>query len=502
MDMVNSDAVAFSIALVFIAAVITKVAWGRKTGDLAPSCNNALPRSPAVITGITSAILLLRMLRSKGLRATLEEQYTKFGSVFTISFFGMKITFLVGPEVSAHFYQGLQSEISHGKILEFTVPMFGKGVTNAVDSATRTEQIRFYVDALRPSKVRCHVAPMLQEVEEYFAKWGQQGTVDLKQELVQLLILISARCLLGKEVREKMFDEVFSAFDELTDNGLQLTSLLFPYAPTPTAQRRDRAHARIASIFTEIVRSRKSSNRVEEDVLQNLMDAKYKDGRPTTETEVTGLIISILFAAKHTSTTASTWIGARLLRHTECLDAALEEQQDIVKKHGDNIHYNTLLEMSFLHNCIKEALRMHPPIPISLRKVHKNFTVQTREGYEYEIPRGHTIASPLLINHNIPHIYKDPDVYDPHRFSHGREEDRVGGKFTYNSFGGGRHACPGEAYAYMQVKVIWSYLLRNFELKLVSSFPETDWLMIAPEPRGKVEVSYKRRMVPRNVLEN
>ena len=45
----------------------------------------------------------------------------------------------------------------------------------------------------------------------------------------------------------------------------------------------------------------------------------------------------------------------------------------------------------------------------------------------------------------------------------------------------------------MQVKVIWSHLLRNFELELVSSFPETDWLKVAPEPKGKVMVSYKRR---------
>jgi sterol 14-demethylase len=113
MDMVNSGAVPFSIALVFIAAVITKVAWGRITAaDPASSCNNTRAQPPAV-TGITSAIRLVHTLRTKGFRAMLQEQYTKFGSVFTISFFGMKTTFLVGPEVSAHFYQGLESEISH-----------------------------------------------------------------------------------------------------------------------------------------------------------------------------------------------------------------------------------------------------------------------------------------------------------------------------------------------------------------------------------------------------
>ncbi|KAL6654835.1 hypothetical protein ACP70R_008300 [Stipagrostis hirtigluma subsp. patula] len=69
--------------------------------------------------------------------------------------------------------------------------------------------------------------------------------------------------------------------------------------------------------------------------------------------------------------------------------------------------------MEVLHCCIKETLRMHPPSPILIRKVHKNFTVRTKEGTEYEVPRGHTIASPTLFNHNISDIYKDPEVYDP-----------------------------------------------------------------------------------------
>jgi sterol 14-demethylase len=165
MDMVNSSVVPFSIALVFIAAVITKVAWAKITADPAPSCNNTQPHPPMVITGITSAVRLLHTLLTKGFIAMLQEQYTKLGSVFTISFLGMKTTFLAGPDVSAHFYQGLESEISHGNILEFTVPMFGKDVAFGVDIATRTEQHRFYLDALKPAKLRCHVAPMLQEVE-------------------------------------------------------------------------------------------------------------------------------------------------------------------------------------------------------------------------------------------------------------------------------------------------------------------------------------------------
>jgi sterol 14alpha-demethylase len=158
MDTTNI-AVWLALALMFVAAAIMKAASARITPD--PEGNRAQP--PAVTGG--SIIGLLHTLGTKGLRAMVLDQYTKLGSVFTVSFVGMKLTFLIGPEVSGHFYQGLDSEVSHGKLMEFTVPMIGKEVNYVVDAATRNEQNRFSYDALKPSKLKTHVGPMLNEVE-------------------------------------------------------------------------------------------------------------------------------------------------------------------------------------------------------------------------------------------------------------------------------------------------------------------------------------------------
>ena len=272
-----------------------------------------------------------------------------------------------------------------------------------------------------------------------------------------------------------------------------MISVFFPYIPIPANRRRDKARVKLTELLSKIVRSRKSSSRVEEDALQKLMDSKYKDGRSTTETEVTGLIVGLIFAGKHTSSHATTWTGACLLSHAKFLTSALVEQKEIVTKYKDRIEYDALLEMDTLHSCIKEALRMHPPAPMLVRKAHKHFTVRTKEGHEYDIPKGHTIASPIVQNNNMPHIYKDPHLYDPDRFGPARQEDVVGGKFSYTSFGGGRHVCTGQAYAYLQIKVIWSHLLNNFDLKLLSPYPKTDWNKLIPEPQGSMMVSYKRR---------
>ena len=72
---------------------------------------------------------------------------------------------MVGPEVSAHFFQGLESEISFGNFAEVTIPLFGQEVLYAVDTATRNEQVNFVIDVLLPSKLRSLVDPISQEVE-------------------------------------------------------------------------------------------------------------------------------------------------------------------------------------------------------------------------------------------------------------------------------------------------------------------------------------------------
>jgi sterol 14alpha-demethylase len=69
-------------------------------------------------------------------------------------------------------------------------------------------------------------------VQNHFARWGQSGTVDLKQELEHVVTLITSRCLFGPAVREKMLGEVGSLLRELND-GMRLVTILFPKLSIP-----------------------------------------------------------------------------------------------------------------------------------------------------------------------------------------------------------------------------------------------------------------------------
>ncbi|GJN11336.1 hypothetical protein PR202_ga29519 [Eleusine coracana subsp. coracana] len=454
-----------AFAILFVAKIATKIASRRQSSH--PTTKR--PRPPPVALGFP-LLGVVPALLGKGPLELIRDNYLRLGSVFTVRLFRLKVTFLVGPEVSSHFYQGLDSEISQDEVSQFTIPTFGSGVAFDVDYATRREQFRFFGDAMKPVKLRTYVGHMVNEVENHFARWGQSGTVDLKQEMEHVVTLIASRCLFGPAVRDKMFGEVGTLLRELND-GMRLLTILFPRLPMPAHRRRDAARARLGEVFSEIVRSRKmlssssssTSEKKNDDMLQCLIESR--------------------------SSTA-TWLGARLLTHAKHLRAALREQEHLVAR----VDYDALhQEMDVLHRCVKETLRLHPPALMLLRHARRGFTVRTRDGQEYRVPEGHAVASPLVLHNRLPEVYEEPDKFDPDRFGPRRAEDRAAGAFAYTAFGGGRHACVGEAFAYMQIKVIWSHLLRNFEMELVSPFPTTDWNVVMPGPKGKVMVRYKRR---------
>ncbi|OAY69204.1 Obtusifoliol 14-alpha demethylase, partial [Ananas comosus] len=234
---------------------------------------------------------------------------------------------------------------------------------------------------------------------------------------------------------------------------MQPISVIFPYLPIPAHRQRDRARARLAEIFATIIKARKASGQSEEDMLQCFIDSKYKDGASH----------HALFAGQHTSSITSTWTGAYLLRHREFLVNAVEEQKEILKKHGEKIDHDILSEMDVLYRCIKEALRLHPPLIMLLRQSHSEFTVRTREGKD-TTSQGHIVATSPAFANRLSHIYKDPI----HMIRIGSRPvgggQGSGGVFVHFFRGGGTGA---------SIKAIWSHLLRNFEFELISPFLRT-----------------------------
>uniref|UniRef100_A0A7S4NJA6 Uncharacterized protein n=1 Tax=Paramoeba aestuarina TaxID=180227 RepID=A0A7S4NJA6_9EUKA len=407
-----------------------------------------------------------------------DKTYKKLGPVFTIEVLGKRMTFLVGPEAQEPFFTGKDTELDQNEPYNFAVPIFGPGVVYDVPLEVRQQQLKFLRAALRTEKMKAYVAPIIFEAKDFFNQWGNKGVIDLRDELAKLIILTASRALMGDDVREKLSGKVAELFQCL-DEGLTTVTMFWRDAPTPAHARRDAARLEMCELFSKIIKERREHPDVKhEDALQSFMDQKYKDGRKLRVEELAGMMIAMLFAGQHTSSVTSSWTGLFLMNNPKYLEKVLEEQEENIKKYGEDLTYEALNDMPFLHACVKEALRIHPPIIFLMRKLMVDMKI-----CDYDIPTGDVLfTSPALSGWHSSN-FEDPTTYDPYRWLGERDEDKKK-KFGFIGFGGGRHTCLGEQFGYLQVKTIWSTLFRKYNFKLLDPFPSPDYtaLVVGPKP--------------------
>lgn len=182
----------------------------------------------------------------------------------------------------------------------------------------------------------------------------------------------------------------------------------------------------------------------------------------------------------------------RLLRNESVLKRVREEQKQTLGEVGGELNYSALVKMDLMHACMKETLRMHPPLIFLMRKV---LEPRLPLGGRFEIPtHDYIVASPSVAG-MLPDVFAEPTKWDPDRFLPPREEDKAA-PFSFLGFGAGRHGCMGEGFAYLQVKTIWSILLNMFDLEAIGEcVPEPNFKALVVGPvLGTCIVRYKRKV--------
>ncbi|XP_073677629.1 lanosterol 14-alpha demethylase-like [Garra rufa] len=156
---------------------------------------------------------------------------------------------------------------------------------------------------------------------------------------------------------------------------------------------------------------------------------------------------------------------------------------------GDDLpplHYDQLKDLSLLDRCLKETLRLRPPIMTMMRMAKTPQKVG-----EYIIPPGHQVCVSPTVNHRLQDTWAERLDFNPDRYL--LDNPAAGEKFAYIPFGAGRHRCIGENFAYVQIKTIWSTMLRLYDFELVEGhFPAVNYTTMIHTPYNPI-IRYKRR---------
>jgi sterol 14-demethylase len=407
-----------------------------------------------------------------------------------------RMTFLIGPEAQEPFFKASDEVLSQQEVYGFMKPVFGPNVVYDASRKNRQVQFQSMANGLRVSRLRGYVAKIERETRQFLKDWGDSGEIDLFHALSELTILTASRCLHGDDVRENMFREVSQLYHDL-DQGVTPLTVFFPNLPTAAHRRRNAARKEMVQIFSKVIKNRRENPNGAHsdgtDILTIFQDIKYKDGTPITDEEITGLLIALLFAGQHTSCITSTWTSLFIVQHKDILRRVIEEQKTALN--GDMtkpLDFDLINNMELLHDCMREALRLCPPLTLLIRYALRDVPV-TAGGKSYTIPKGDMVFISPTVGMRLPEVFADPDKFDPDRFGPGREEHKSS-PYAYLGFGGGMHSCMGQQFAFVQVKTILSVLMREYEIEMIADkLPDMDYTAMVVGPKGDCRVRYKKR---------
>ncbi|XP_042834391.1 cytochrome P450 4F3 isoform X2 [Panthera tigris] len=260
----------------------------------------------------------------------------------------------------------------------------------------------------------------------------------------------------------------------------------FLYYLTPDGQRFRRA-CRLVHNFTDAVIQERRRTLPDEgvddflkakakaktlDFIDVLLLTKDKDGKQLSDEDIRAEADTFMFGGHDTTASGLSWVLYNLAKHPEYQERCRQEVQELLRdREPKEIEWDDLAQLPFLTMCIKESLRLHPPVTVVSRCCTQDVVLPDGR----VIPKGVICLVSIFGTHHNPSVWPDPEVYNPFRFDPENIKERS--SLAFIPFSAGPRNCIGQTFALTEIKVVLALTLLRFRV-----LPDKE------EPRRKPEI--------------
>uniref|UniRef100_A0A8D1R9B8 Uncharacterized protein n=1 Tax=Sus scrofa TaxID=9823 RepID=A0A8D1R9B8_PIG len=191
------------------------------------------------------------------------------------------------------------------------------------------------------------------------------------------------------------------------------------------------------------------------DFLDILLFARMENGNSLSDTDVRAEVDTFMAAGHDSTASGISWVLYALASNPEHQQRCREEIQGLLGD-GTSITWDHLDQMPYTTMCIKEALRLYPPVPGVGRELSKPITFPDGRS----LPAGITLSLSIYGLHHNPQVWPNPEEFDPSRFAPGSARH----SHAFMPFSGGSRNCIGKQFAMNEMKVVVALTLLRFEL--------------------------------------
>ncbi|XP_066298428.1 cytochrome P450 4A25-like [Branchiostoma lanceolatum] len=219
------------------------------------------------------------------------------------------------------------------------------------------------------------------------------------------------------------------------------------------------------------------------DFLDILLTARDPDGDGLTDEEIRAEVDTFLLEGHDTTASGISWSLYCLAKHPGHQDRVREEV-DVVMAGKDELIWEDISKLKYLTMCVKEAMRLYPPVPIVSRKITRDFNFA---GHRF--PAGANLDVNVWCIHHNPAVWGEDFMdYNPDRFS--PENMKKMGAYDFIPFSAGPRNCIGQNFALNEEKVVIARILHRFKVELVPDHPVAPTVEIVTRAINGIKVKF------------
>lgn len=333
-------------------------------------------------------------------------------------------------------------------------PIIGDGVLTAEGASWRWQR-RTAAPLFRHAEIVSYAPAMAAAAEHTCTRWTTPGRRAIDADMTDVTFDVLRRTIFTGAT-----DEETAALKRDIDVYLKASSWEIAYGVLqipawvwhPAKGRMGRAARGLRTTIDAIIVRERAKDWPSGGLMARLGAARDPEtGAPMSDTLIADNLLTFAAAGHETTAKALTWTLYLLARAPHWQDAVRAEVRSVA---GDaSLGADHVARLTVTTQVVKEAMRLYPPAPVLTRVALQDIQL----GPHYLRP-GALVVAPIYVIHRHRKLWRNPDVFDPGRFSSENAASHLRTQFM--PFGFGPRMCIGMSFAMIEATLLLATFIR------------------------------------------
>ncbi len=383
------------------------------------------------------------------------------GGIAQFKLLGKPYLLVTNPDYVKYILQDNYHNYIRGRSVETGRVLLGNGLP-LTDGDFWLRERRLLQPAFHRDRLQDLTDTAGKVVGSFLDSWSDKARanqmIDMDDEMMRLTLTVIIKSMFSADIDDKIL-ALSHAFNVASKFMLWRSQQMWApplNIPVPRNVEYNRAlNVLNETIYPLIADARKNPK---DDLLGMMLEMRDAEtGEGMSDQQARDEVVTIFFAGHETTAATMTWAFYSLWQKPEVEGRLRGELKAVLD--GRMPTFSDLPKLTYMQMFVNEVLRLYPAAYLFAREAIQDDVIDG-----YPIGKGVLIFITPFITHRDPNYWKDPDTFDPERFTLDNIASRP--KHVYYPFGEGPHVCIGNNFALMEMQLILAGALQRFKFTL------------------------------------